>query len=168
MEEEQSDDVELGKDGADLPLWLAQEAVRQGEAYLKEIAASADGLITRAVAILGWSVTVAIASIGVLTTGRLPWVAGAAAIAALSAALLAIAAAWPRFWRYAAFSPTWLTRGADGTTSQLQALETMAQGYQNAIDSNLKQVRARNAWLQAAWVALSAAPILAGAAWLWL
>lgn len=154
--------IEVGATDQNLRLWRAKEAVRHAELRIASQTANRGGLETRATSIIGWSVPSALAAVALVANPATAWVSRPA-IAALGcfivSALLGAAALWPRPWAIVGQPPDVLIDGSE--QSELEHQEAIASDYGLAISENTRQLKLLNWLIRLAWLALTAAPVLA-------
>ncbi|MGH7212604.1 MAG: hypothetical protein ACREF1_14220 [Acetobacteraceae bacterium] len=126
--------VEVGAIGADLRYWRAKEALRHGELRLGVQAQATQALEARATAILGWSVVGVLALGAAAVNGAHPIAAGTTALCLIGAAALCIIAVVTRDWAGPGYRPEIVLE--DRSRSELEAIESMVIGYQQAVQTN--------------------------------
>lgn len=161
---DKSSETEVGASGPAVRYWLAKEGVRQGELRLAGQTASITAMETRASSILAWSVTIGIALAAATLDPRYRVSAGSAVVPAIAAAICCVWALWPRRWDAPGHRYSELERFDYGT--ELEYLEAIAQGAEQAAEGNDRRLRSFSLALRAAWVFLSLTPVVAAvAAW---
>jgi hypothetical protein len=163
MDTEESNELNLGAIGGGLRYWRAKEAVRQAELTLSSQADSRRGFEARTTALLGW--IVAGTSLLIAASASVPPARALAALAAMvplfAAGGVAVAVLWPGMWGHAGYSPLVIMDG--GLSSELEEIESIAGGYENAIALNERWLR--RAMVLTRWVyCLFAATPIAGTA----
>ena len=126
--------VEVGAIGADLRYWRAKEALRHGELRLGVQAQATQALEARATAILGWSVVGAPALGAAAVNGAHPIAAVTMALCSIGAAGLCIIAVVTRDWAGPGYRPAIVFE--DRSRTELEAIELMVIGYQQAVQTN--------------------------------
>lgn len=162
---EPAEDIEVGQTGAELRYWCTKEALRQAEAKMKSQSEAVTGLMTRATAVLGWTVTGILASAAVIASqgeNLLTFPAVAAALSLLAAALCALLALWPREWGTAAWDIDWFL--SEPYSTELAILDAMAQGAAKIIEVDQRQITRCAHYLRSAYLCLFLAPLLGWAA----
>ena len=101
-------EIEVGATGDDLRYWAAKEALRQVELRKRSQTDIFSSFNTRAMSVLGWSVTGVLALGAAIVTAHHTWAAAAAILPLASAATLSISVLWPRRWYDGAWSADWL------------------------------------------------------------
>ncbi len=150
--------VEVGAVGADLRYWRAKEALRHGELRLGVQAQATQALEARATAIVGWSVVGVLALGAAVVNGAHPIAAGVAALCLIGAAVLCITALLTRDWAGPGYRPEIVFE--DRSATELEAIESMVIGYQQAVQSNHDGFSRFQRSLKWALVGLIAAPIV--------
>jgi hypothetical protein len=150
--------VHLGAAAARLPIWLARQAVRNGELRL---GAQQDNLVAmeaRATSIFGWSVP-SILGLGALGLHS-PFVkaAIAAAVCLLGAAIGCVVALWPRPWGHVGHDPKEMLEWE--LPSELEILESIALGYGNEVLKNDRHLERFANWLRVSWILFIAGPVM--------
>jgi hypothetical protein len=153
-----------------LRYWLAKEAVLKGELFLGSQINALGRLMTSATSILGWSVTISLALTGVIASSlvsqivpgalisRIFWPAASAEILLITAAVCCVCVLWPGTWRPPGHHPNRVLNAAFGT--ELEVLESMAEGYGEAVEHNTIGLARLEVLLRAAWVSFVAAPVI--------
>lgn len=151
------DTIEVGAADESLRYCLAKEALRQGELQIAAQISALQSLATRATAILGWSITVASALIAAAISG--PWKPAALPAAGFmfAAALCCFIALWPRDWTLPGHDPRWLLSRPFAT--ELEVMESMASGYADGNEQNIRRLQRFGGFLRAAWVCFLLAPL---------
>jgi hypothetical protein len=161
-----ADDVELGAVGPDLRLWRAREAVRQGELALHHQSLARDNIGARALALLGWAVTISIASIGAATLGNghpgIKVAAGLVLLGLSATAVACVVAIYPRRWARPGYDPTQLLRSQ--LPSELETLENLALGLGEDVTQNRATLIVGGIFLRVAWIVFASTPLPALAA----
>jgi hypothetical protein len=152
-----------------LRYWLAREAVSKGELFLGSQMNALARLIASATSILGWSVTISLALTGVIASSlisreplagvmsRIVWPAATAEILLILAAVFCVCVLWPGTWRPPGHHPARVLNAPFGT--ELEVLESMAEGYAEAVEHNTTGLARLETWLRAAWLCFVAAPV---------
>lgn len=151
--------IEVGLTQDGLRYWRAKEAMRQGELQLATQLAGVAGLQTRATAILGWTVAIALALSAAASAAHWRLPLAASAVPVLLSAVCCVITLWPRDYSEPGWRPSVLMDMSYGT--ELEILESLAQGYDTGIRANDAALRRRARWLRAAWVLFLAAPLVA-------
>ncbi|MGA9867331.1 MAG: hypothetical protein WBQ75_12950 [Acetobacteraceae bacterium] len=161
--------VEVGAIGADLRYWRAKEALRHGELRMGVQAQATQALEARATAMLGWSVAGVLALGAAIVNGTHAIAAGTAATCLFAAAVLCIVAITSREWSGPGYRPEVVLNDRSG--SELEAIESLVIGYQQAVQRNHEGFRKFETLLYWALACIVAAPILGAAAlllaWYW-
>ena len=113
---QEDNEIEVGAVGDTLRYWLAKEALRQGELALTSQLCALDAMMSRASSIFGWSVTVSIALVGVVSlpaSSRLP--ALVSLVCTFFAAVCCVCALWPRNWVLNGYDASWVISQVYGT-----------------------------------------------------
>ncbi len=156
--------IEVGETGATLRLWLAREAVRQGELRLAAQTANLGALEARATSLLAWSTAALLAGAAWGVRGAHLGLLVAPGLGLLATTLLCAAALRPRPWHGPGFTLSEMQARPAG--SELEHLEWTAAGYESAAAENYLVAKRfswllRRAWL--AFVAAAAAGVLGAA-----
>jgi hypothetical protein len=153
-----------------LRYWLAKEAVSKGELFLGSQISALARLMTSATSILGWSVTISLALTGVIASSLVPrvppsgvinrivWPAAIAEILLILTAVLCVCVLWPGKWRPPGHHPGHLMSAPYDT--ELEVLESMAEGYTEAVEHNATALTRLERSLRIAWLCFVAAPIV--------
>ena len=153
-----------------LRYWLAKEAVSKGELFLGSQIGALARLMASATSVLGWSVTISLALTGVIASALLPRVpphevirrivgpAAGAEILLILAAVLCVCVLWPGTWRPPGHHPGRVLNAP--YTTGLEVLESMAEGYSEAVEHNATGLARLERFLRVAWLCFVAAPIL--------
>jgi len=155
----ESNETEVGAADGTLRLWLAKEALRQGELRLAGQALTLQAMETRATSLLTWSVTVGVALVAASIDSRFRDAAVSAFTCSTIAASACVWGMWPRSWRIAGQRFSDMERRALST--ELEHLASMAQGVENAAEANEARVKRFASALRVAWVSVVAAPVVA-------
>lgn len=159
LEASQEGDIEVGETGDTLRLWAAKESMRHGELHLASQAASLTAMEGRATSILGWAVA-GVFGLGALsTTGSYRAAASLAAFSLFVSAFSCVVGLWPQDWAVAGMLPKQLRNS--GQNSELEILEYIAKGYDEAISLNSGRLESLGHCLVLSWVCFVASPILA-------
>jgi hypothetical protein len=158
-----SDDlIEVGAVGSDLRYWRAKEALRHGEVRLGVQAQASQALEARATAMLGWSVAGVLALGAAIVQGTHAVAAGVAALSLIITAVICISAIATRAWIGPGYRPEVVFN--DRSKSELEAIESLVAGYQEAVQANHEAFIYFKNLLNIALGFLLAAPILGAAA----
>jgi hypothetical protein len=164
--------IEFGASGSEgnLRYWLAKEAVSKGELFLGSQISALARLTASATSILGWSVTISLALTGVIASSLVPRVpsidviarvvraAAIAEILLILAAVLCVCVLWPGTWRPPGHHPGRVLNAPYET--ELEVLESMAEGYAEAVEKNTTGLARLEMLLRAAWLCFVAAPVV--------
>jgi hypothetical protein len=154
--------VEVGAVDADLRLWLAKEAVRNGELLLASQLSNLTAMETRATALFGWSVPTILALGAAALNTRYTGPAIAAASLLGGAAVACAHGLWPQKWRHAGYHPGEILN--EKLTSELEVLESIAGGYAKGADLNNARLDQLADCLRFAWVFFIVSPVAGGIA----
>jgi hypothetical protein len=161
-----ADSIEVGASGGDLRYWQAKEAVRQGEARLAAQSTIRTAMEARATAITGWAAAsfLAVAAVAFSSQGW-PVRAGAAALAIplFCAAVACIHTARPRDWAMVGYDPPVILE--DTLATELEILESIAQGLSPGIQDNNRRLNEMGTRLRVAGWLLIAALFVGAAAY---
>lgn len=142
-------DIDVGADGAGLRLWLAKEAVRLGEVLLAAQQNNLVAMEARASSIFGWSVPSILGLGAVALHSPFAKAAAASAVCLFGAAIGCAIALWPRPWSHVGYNPKitldWRL------ASELEILESIAQGYGDAASENDRRLVRFGTWLRVSW-----------------
>jgi hypothetical protein len=164
--------IEFGasRSEGNLRYWLAKEAVSKGELFLGSQISALARLMASATSILGWSVTISLALTGLIAsslvsrvppTGVISRVVGPAAAAEvllILAAVLCVCVLWPGTWRPPGHHPARVLNAQYDT--ELEVLESMAEGYAEAVEQNTTGLARLEMLLRSAWLCFVAAPVV--------
>ena len=153
------DEIEVGETGGTLRYWAAKEAIRHGELHLTAQAASLSAMEARATSILGWAITGVFALGAVSTTGLYRAAAGFAAAFLFMSALSCVFGLFPRNWAVAGMLPEQVRRS--GQETELEVLEHLGKGYDEAIQRNNVRLRSFGHCLAFSWVCFASSPVIA-------
>ncbi|WP_141563194.1 hypothetical protein [Teichococcus rhizosphaerae] len=152
--------IEVGAADDELRYWKAGAAIRLGEARLASQAINRTGIETRATAIIGWAVPIALAALTLAFNPQTVWIRPAAIAACLciSVAMLSAGAVlWPRKWSVVGYPPDHALASVEGT--ELEFLERLAGEYAQGIYENKRQLDVLGWMLRIAWTAMAFAPM---------
>jgi hypothetical protein len=155
---------EVGAVGAELRYWRANEAVRQGEMLLRLQATTRSSIISQATTMLGWVVTAATASVGIaIGSTREEWrdASIAIAIGLGITAFICVYIVFPRNMSNETFEPYQILDSK--LPSELEILESMAEGHSQGIDNNKKRLISLRFALILAWLLFALSPVAGGA-----
>jgi hypothetical protein len=156
-------DPTLGEHGHPLHLWLAKEAMRQGEMKIAQMSAVFDGFRAQATSLLGWSTTLGSAVTFAAITNNRPLVAWVGGITTMAEAALCIATIWPvDKWAAGTYMPEKVM--ATTQDCELQERRALARSLDQMIISNRKLIDRRFKRLRWAWVGMPAIPLVAAVA----
>lgn len=160
MIEEERPPIEVGaaRSNGTIRYWWAREAVRQGEARMAAQAAGMDALMGRAGSLVGWCVVAAIGLLTISARGAPSAAAVSSAVLALAAAGCCVAALWPRAWNAPGGSVAWAL--SEPLDTELEALESLAAGYEKELAENNHAMRRAGILLRAAMMLFVTAPVV--------
>ena len=158
----QIEKTEVGASDDEIRLWRAKEAVRHGELLLKSQQDNMVATESRATAVIAWSVPTILAlcafAIQNQYSGDAAMSAVAAAICLAAAATASVVGLWPQRWGHAGYEP--LTLLDDPLPSELEILESIAQGYDTTAQQNDARLNRFARWMRVAWLFFIAAPAI--------
>lgn len=159
MNDDESGTIEVGETGDTLRFWRAKEAIRHAETHLTAQASSLSAMETRATSILGWATTGVFALGAAAISGQYRAGASVAASALFASAVFVILGLWPRDWGIAGCAPLQVMDSK--YDSELEILESIAQGYANTVSLNNKRLTSFSTMLRTSWIFFVASPMLA-------
>ena len=155
-ESDEASSFDVGREGMKLRLWYARRAMEHGERRLDLQRQNHDGLIARATSLLNWSITVTAALLAAAIAHKSTAPAAVGAFFGMMTAVFCVMALQPVKWLEHAHSPAWLI--SEPYRTELEALESMAAGYAQYIDTNLQTLLRCARWLRFAWTSFLLVP----------
>lgn len=158
MSQEETETIQLGEThSGGLRLWAARLAVEHTEKRLDVQSTSMDGMFTKATQILGWNVAMMAAFLALTQKGQVVSPLLAVLCVGSITVCLCIAVLWPRQFHAPGQSVKYLIHDQHFRT-ELQALEEMAYGNEDAIKANRTHLARKAFYLRLAWVSFALTP----------